>query len=264
MSYHLKILGKMQRRATIWILGAFKTSLLFGIKAIVGLILIKLHLQKLGRRSQLQAHSLPPNHLIQSLIDSSHSISTTQHPTSLDFLTRYQQFLIKSHLVDMNNRFNGIFPSFTPFYSELSPGHRIIDNFSDHFVFNLHSKQKDNRAHAHQLDNMVIKVSSSSSTAIVVTNASIKNDIVTLILHMHIHDNPIAKIVYHMVHVTSTEAELFTMRCSINQASNHNNISKIIIVTDSIHAARKIFDPFLHPFQVHSVAILTELQQFFL
>ena len=51
MAYHLKALGKMQRRAAIWILGAFKMFPLFGIKAIVGLIPINLHLQKLGGRS---------------------------------------------------------------------------------------------------------------------------------------------------------------------------------------------------------------------
>ena len=257
--YHLKILGKIQRRAAIWILGAFKTSLSFSIKAIVGLISIKLYLQKLGRRSQLQVHSLSLNHLIQSIIDSSYSVFMTQHPTSLDSLTRYQQFLIKSHLVDTNNRFNGIFPSFTPLHSELSSSYRIIDNFSDHFVFNLHSKQKDNRACAHQLDNMVIEASSSSSTTIVVIDTSIKNDVATLISHMHIHDNPITKTVHHIVHITSTKAELFAMRYGINQASNHNDISKIIIITNSTHIARKIFDPSSHLFQVHSVAIPAEL-----
>ena len=46
LSYPLKILGKMQRRATIWILGAFKISPVKGIEAIAGLIPIKLHLQK--------------------------------------------------------------------------------------------------------------------------------------------------------------------------------------------------------------------------
>ena len=40
----------MQRRAAIWILGAFKTSLVEGIKAITDLIPIKLHLQKLMGR----------------------------------------------------------------------------------------------------------------------------------------------------------------------------------------------------------------------
>jgi len=64
MTYHLKALGKMQRRAAIWILGAFKTSPSYGIEAITGLVPIKLHLQKLGGRSQLQAHKLPPNHLV--------------------------------------------------------------------------------------------------------------------------------------------------------------------------------------------------------
>jgi len=53
MTYHLKALSKMQRRVAIWILGAFKTSPLYGIKAIAELVPIKLYLQKLGRRSQL-------------------------------------------------------------------------------------------------------------------------------------------------------------------------------------------------------------------
>jgi len=43
----------MQRRAIIWILGAFKTSPVEGIKVIAGLIPIKLHLQKLVGRLQL-------------------------------------------------------------------------------------------------------------------------------------------------------------------------------------------------------------------
>ena len=44
LSYHMKILNKMQRRATIWILGAFKTLPLEGIEAIAGVIPIKFHL----------------------------------------------------------------------------------------------------------------------------------------------------------------------------------------------------------------------------
>ena len=41
----------MQRRAVIWILGAFKTFPSFSIEAIAGLMPINLHLQKLGGRS---------------------------------------------------------------------------------------------------------------------------------------------------------------------------------------------------------------------
>jgi len=106
---------------------------------------------------------------------------------------------------------------------------------------------------------MVIEVSSSLSTAIVVTDANIKNEVATSISHIHTHNNPIAKTVHYMVYVTSTEAELFAIKCSINQASNQDGISKIIVITNSIHVAKKIFDPSSHPFQIHSVAILTEL-----
>ena len=63
--------------------------------------------------------------------------------------------------------------------------------------------------------------------------------------------------------MTSIEVELFVIRCGINQACSNEVISKIIVVTDSIHAARKIFNSSSHPFQCHSLAILSELRSFF-
>jgi len=74
LSYPLKILEKMQRRAAIWILGAFKISPVEGIKAITGLISIKLHLQKLVGKSQLHTLLLPYNHFIRTFMDSSSSL----------------------------------------------------------------------------------------------------------------------------------------------------------------------------------------------
>ena len=65
----MKILRKMQRRATIWILGAFKTLPTEGLEAIAGLIPIKLHLHKLASRSQLRSVALPENYLIKTLMD---------------------------------------------------------------------------------------------------------------------------------------------------------------------------------------------------
>ena len=103
-----------------------------------------------------------------------------------------------------------------------------------------------------------------SFTTIVVIDASIKNNIAISISHMHTHNSPIIKTTYHVVHITSTKVKLFAIRYGINQASNCDSISKIIIITDSIHVARKIFNPSLYPFQVYSVAILAELQKFFL
>jgi len=60
------------------------------------------------------------------------------------------------------------------------------------------------------------------------------------------------------------EVELFAIRCDINQACIKENVSKIIIVTDSIHAVKKIFDRKSHLFQSHTVAILNKLRNFFI
>ena len=86
--YPLKMLGKLQRRAAIWILGAFKTSLSFGIETIAGLIPINFYLQKLSGRSQLRMHSLPANHILCSLIEAKPNLPSIQHTLSLNSLTR--------------------------------------------------------------------------------------------------------------------------------------------------------------------------------
>ena len=78
-------------------------------------------------------------------MESPYGVSTLQHSALLDSLTSHQCSLIKGYLVNIDNRLNRIFPSFIPLYSEFSPSHRVIDNFSDQFSFNLYNKQKDNK-----------------------------------------------------------------------------------------------------------------------
>jgi len=253
----------MQRRAAIWILGAFKMSPSEGIEVIVDLIPIKLYFQKLVGRSQLHTLALSSNHIICLLIDSPFNSLKHHHSVSLKSLISCQRFNIKGHLVDSNDKAYGIFPSFSPLHPELSLGSRIIDNFPDRFSFNLSSRNKNEKTHCQQLDNMVFEVSSSNSTTIIISDASIKNNIATSISHVHIANQPLIKMLCHAVLVTTTEAELFTIRCGINQACSKDNVYKIIVVTDSIHVAKKIFDIMSHPYQGQAVAILSNLHQFF-
>jgi len=124
-------------------------------------------------------------------------------------------------------------------------------------------KEKSDKTRVHQLDSMIIEASSSQSTAIVASDASIKNDIATSISHTHIANQPLIKTLHHTAFVTSTEAEMFAIRCGINQATARTNVSKIVIITDFIHAAKKIFNPSSHLFQIQSVAILKDLCLFF-
>jgi len=110
---------------------------------------------------------------------------------------------------------------------------------------------------------MTLQSSSSPNTAIVVTDVSVKNDITTSISYIHTFNQPMIKTVHHTAFIISTEAELFAIKCGINQACSIENISKIIVVTDSIHTARKIFDDKSNPYQIHSAAVLHELWHFF-
>jgi len=99
LSYHMKLLNKMQRRATIWILGAFKTSPSEGIKAIVGIIPIKSHLQKLAKRSLIQPFKLPENHIIRNLMDDSPHHNNSSNPHAVGSLTNRQRNIVKGQII---------------------------------------------------------------------------------------------------------------------------------------------------------------------
>ena len=90
---------------------------------------------------------------------------------------------------------------------------------------------------------------------IVVSDASIKNHVATSISHIHSYDKPVIKTIHKVVNITTTEAELFAIWCGINQA---------VVITDSLHAAKRIFDSLPHPYQIQSAAISHELRDFFL
>ncbi len=50
----MKILGQMQRKAAIWVTGAFRTSPTGGVQAIAGLLPIHLHIRKLSWRASFR------------------------------------------------------------------------------------------------------------------------------------------------------------------------------------------------------------------
>ena len=118
----------------------------------------------------------------------------------------------------MDNHFNKVFSSFDALNPEISPGCRIIDIFSNCFSFHLFSKCKDDnfKAQIQQLDNLAIESLSIPSYALIIMDASIKNNIDTSISHTHIHNKPVIKTLHYTVNIMSTEAELFTIRCGIN------------------------------------------------
>ena len=67
--------------------------------------------------------------------------------------------------------------------------------------------------------------------------------------------------IYYTINITFTEVELFTIRYSINQAVQVQDTIHIII-TDTIHSARRIFDFLSHSYQLQSIAISQDLRVF--
>ena len=65
------------------------------------------------------------------------------------------------------------------------------------------------------------------------------------------------------MNISPTEAEFFAIRCGISQAVCINNITNIVVVTDAISAAQKIFNTSCHLFQLYSIAISQDLRVFF-
>ena len=86
----------------------------------------------------------------------------------------------------------------------------------DCFSFNLVNRKEKDKICAQELNKMVLQISSSPSMALVITDASIKNDIATSISYIYLANHPLIKMVHYVMFITSMEAELFAIRCGIN------------------------------------------------
>jgi len=72
---------------------------------------------------------------------------------------------------------------------------------------------------------------------LIISDTSIKNNVATLISYIHRGQEIIAKYVHHTMNITSTEAEIFTIKCSISHAAQLQDVAHIVI-TDAILAAK--------------------------
>jgi len=157
-------------------------------------------------------------------------------------LTPKQQAKIKSSIIDINNCLNEVLSSFDSLNIKLSSGFRLVDTFSDCFSFtSVNCNDIDAlKTHYFRIDRIYKDFLNNQDTILIIVDTSIKNNIATLVFHIQKSHNIINKSVYYTMNVNSTEAELFTIRCRIDQATKIYNASKIIIITDAISAMKQI------------------------
>jgi len=242
----------MQQSTAIWITSAFHTLPTLRIKAITGLISIHFHLNKISRKQQLRTASLPLNHTIMSLLGNQHSKKTKPQQLPLNNLTSKQHIKINSAVVDSNNCLNSIFPSFDSFHKELSSGFHLVDNFSNCFSFHIVNCKDENIKNAHtcKLNKIFEDFCWDSKTVIIISDVNIKNSVATSILHIYSGSNIQAKTIHYTINITSTKAELFTIRYGINQAVQVQDVTYIIVITNAIHSTRRIFESLPHSYQL--------------
>ena len=125
-----------------------------------------------------------------------------------------QRIWLKSSLIDIDNKHNKFFPSFCFFNKEFKPGNHIVDIFPDQFSF--HPCLTNVKKHMKNLDEVMFKASSNPFSTIVVSDASIKNQVTNSISHIYSFDKPVIKTLYRTINITIAKAELFAIRCGIN------------------------------------------------
>ena len=140
-----------------------------------------------------------------------------------------------------------------------------VDNISDCFSFHTvnYKDTEVKNAHLHTLDKIFKDSLSNPNTVLIISNTSIKNNVATLISYLCSGQNILAKTIHHAINITSTEVKLFSIRYRINQAIQILNTKNIIIITDTIHATRCIFDSSFYPYQLYSIAVSQDLRAFF-
>ena len=81
---------------------------------------------------------------------------------------------------------------------------------------------------------------------------SIKNNVATLILYVYSNVNSIKKTIHYAVNIISTEAKLFAIHYGINQVIQ---VSYIIVITNTIHLVKHIFDLLIYLYQLQLIVI---------
>ena len=149
----------------------------------------------------------------------------------------------KASLLNLTERFDSLHP-------EIRPGCRLLDNFPDYVSFHPcdRSNGRTRKLQFDALDCLCHEASSDPSTLVVATNASVIP--------------PRNMQAVSVAHFWSLDAELFAIRLGVVKATSFD-VKHIVIITDSLTAARRAVDASVHLGQAHSLAIVQALRGFF-
>ena len=185
----------------------------------------------------------------------------------LALLNNIQYACLKGILLDTEALLLSLTERFNSLDAEATPGCRLLDSFPECILFYPcnHSSLNSCNTYLESLDCLCLEASSSPSTLVVVTDASV-------IPSRHMQAVPTAHIWNLGQQVlssktpasrtTAPDAELFAIRLGIAKATSMA-IECIILITDSLGSARWAVDPSIYSGQAHSLAVCSTLRLFF-
>ena len=116
-----------------------------------------------------------PQHVLISLLSTRNSKDTCPYPQSLVLLNDIQCAYLKNPFLDTELSLLNLTKHFNLFDTKAILGYRLLDSFSDHISFHPCNFSSLNICivYLESLDYLCLEVASSSSTLVVITNASI-------------------------------------------------------------------------------------------
>jgi len=231
---------RMQRKASLWITGAFSTSPTGGIEALAGLIPIHLHLQKMAGRTNFRAATLSDTHPLRLILSQDHHKGAQPHPCAISQMSEAFKRKVKGTVMEIDRHLPELTESFEPVASEARPGTRLMDRFPDQVIFDdCGSLMEQDALEARERDLFTIlrNVRLSNDTVYCSVDASLPDNtqhqaVSAAILYREFEE--FNRVRHVAGRVTAPDAELFAIRSAITLATQQDNCKKIYIFTDSI------------------------------
>jgi len=182
---------------------------------------------------------------------------------SLALLTDAQSAQLRSPLLDTEASLLNLTERFNSLHPEIRPGCRLLDNFPNHVSFYLCdcSNGCTRKLQFDALDRLCHEASSDPSTLVVATDTSVipsRNIQAVSVAHFWKLGEQVLSSKALAGRATALDAELFAIRLGVVKATSFD-IKCIVIITDSLTAARRAVDASVHSGQAHSLVIVQVL-----
>ncbi|CAA7268136.1 unnamed protein product [Cyclocybe aegerita] len=256
-------LKRMQRKAALWITGAFRTSPTGSLEALAGLIPVHLMLKKLATCAVYRVATLSDTHPLCSMLGERLLKWAEPHTCSAALMAPAMRGKVKSTVMEVDERVHTLTESFEPFVPEAHPGAQLLDCYADRLCFNEHDPAQDRHPY---LNELITHVRADPLTVLAAADGSVPQSNqyqATSAAIIYKGHRELQRTRYVSGRVTAPDVELNVIVCAVRLAVKQPNCQHIMVFTDSMGSAHKAVDPSVHSGQAFSLSVCHVLQEWF-